>query len=270
MAQTDPSTSRAPRTAADGELTGTGALVTGGTRGLGAAIARHLEAAGARVVVAARSRGDEPVTGTFVAADLATPDGPRDLAAAAVEELGGVDVLVDNAGGQHLSPEGALALTDEDWLADLSTNLLSVVRLDRELVPAMVARGGGVVVHIGSGSARLPQPQSLACSAAEAALTAYSKGLSIEVAPAGVRVNTVLPGVIETSATASHVAAAAERSGQEPDAVRQQMVEGFGVPTGRMGHPDDVAALVVFLASPRATYLTGSQFVVDGGLIPTT
>lgn len=144
------------------ELDGARALVTGGTKGLGAAIARHLAAAGARVVVAARSRGDEPLTGLFVAADLSTPNGPRELAAAVLQLLGGIDILIDNAAAQIRVPDGVLAMTDDDWLNDLSGTLLSAVRLDRELLPAMIEQGSGAIVHIGSNAARLPQPAALA------------------------------------------------------------------------------------------------------------
>src|SRR5215470_765445 len=127
------------RRAAMSELHGRRALVTGGTRGIGAAIARHLNMAGARVVVAARSRGDYDGPGHFIAADVSTADGPRHLAADAAAHLGGIDILIDNAGSQTLVPAGALAMTDADWLADLNACLLSAVRLDREVLPGMIA-----------------------------------------------------------------------------------------------------------------------------------
>ena len=234
------------------ELDGARALVTGGTKGLGAAIARHLAAAGARVVVAARSRGDEPLTGLFVAADLSTPNGPRELAAAALQLLGGIDILIDNAAAQTRVPDGVLAMTDDDWLNDLSGTLLSAVRLDRELLPAMIEQGSGAIVHIGSNAARLPQPAALAYATAKAALTAYSKGLANEVGPRGIRVNVVAPGVIETAGLATRLQVLAEENGTDLDTARRAFSAQFGIPLGRVGHPDEVAEFVTFLASPRA------------------
>jgi NAD(P)-dependent dehydrogenase (short-subunit alcohol dehydrogenase family) len=248
-------------------LIGKRVLVTGGTRGLGAAIAEHFAAAGSSVVVAARTPAAEPA-GTFVAADLAAADGPRLLAETVLDILGGIDVVVDNAGGQHRVPDGVLAMTDDDWTGDLSTNLLSAVRLDRELLPAMVAQGSGVVVHIGSGAARLPQPAALAYAAAKAALAAYSKGLANAMAPHGVRVTMVNPGVIETSGLSNRLAQVAAESGIEIAEARRRQAELFKIPLGEFGTADDVAELVTFLASPRARYLTGTQFVVDGGFFP--
>jgi NAD(P)-dependent dehydrogenase (short-subunit alcohol dehydrogenase family) len=249
-------------------LTGKRVLVTGGTRGLGAAIAEHFVAAGASVVIAARTPVPEPVA-TFVAADLSTEGGARHLATAALDILGGIDVLVDNAGSQRRVPQGVLAMTDDDWASDISTNLLSAVRLDRELLPTMIAQRSGVVVHIGSGAARLPQPAALAYAAAKAALSAYSKGLANAMAPHGIRVTTVNPGVIETSGLNNRLTQVAEESGIDITEARRRQAELFKIPLGEFGTADDVAELVTFLASPRARYLTGTQIVVDGGFFPT-
>jgi len=221
-----------------GELEGRRALVTGGTHGIGAAIARHLDRAGARVVVAARSRSDYDGPGHFIAADVSTADGPRQLAAEATAHLGGIDILIDNAASQTLVPDGALAMTDADWLADLSACLLSAVRLDREVLPGMIASGGGAIVHIGSNAARLPRPAALAYAAAKAALATYSKGL-------------------------------ANQAGTDLDTARQDFISSFNIPLGRAGAADDVAALVTFLVSPAASYLTGTNHIIDGGLLPT-
>jgi NAD(P)-dependent dehydrogenase (short-subunit alcohol dehydrogenase family) len=248
-------------------LAGKRVLVTGGTRGLGAAIAEHFAAAGSSVVVAARTPVPEPV-GTFVLADLSTEGGARRLATAVLDILGGIDVVVDNAGGQRRVPEGVLAMTDDDWTGDISTNLLSAVRLDRELLPHMIAQRSGVVVHIGSGAARLPQPAALAYAAAKAALNTYSKGLANAMAPHGIRVTTVNPGVIETSGLSNRLAQLAAESGIDITEARRRQAELFKIPLGEFGTADDVAELVTFLASPRARYLTGTQFVVDGGFFP--
>src|ERR1700677_3098173 len=151
-------------------LPGRRALVTGGTRGIGAATARVLADAGARVVISARS---EPETGdgrlTFVAADLTTAAGAADLATRTLEILGGLDILVSNAGGQTFRPAGVFAFDDADWEADLAINLMAAVRLDRLLVPAMIEARAGAVVHVSSGAARLPRPASLPYTASKAA-----------------------------------------------------------------------------------------------------
>lgn len=178
-------------------LPGHRALVTGGTRGIGAATARVLADAGAHVVISARTTSrSEDSRLTFVPADLTTAAGAAALAGQALEILGGIDILVSNAGAQTFRPEGVLAFDDADWEADLAINLMAAVRLDRALAPATIEAGSGAIVHISSGTARLPRPTSLPYTAAKAALSAYSKGLAIEIGRHGVRVNCVLPGFI--------------------------------------------------------------------------
>jgi NAD(P)-dependent dehydrogenase (short-subunit alcohol dehydrogenase family) len=272
-------------------LNGARVLVTGGTRGIGAATVRHLAAAGAEVVAAARTLPDPgwpapdpapPAPGPasadpvgaglvrFVAGDVATADGVAALAERALDLLGGIDILVSNAGGQTHRPEGVLHFTDEDWQRDLDTNLLSAVRLDRALLPAMIAQGsGGSIVHVGSNAARMPRPASLPYTAAKAALTAYSKGLAREAGPHGIRVNVVLPGLIRTEALDTRMASVARQAGSTPESVLESTVAALGIPLGRAGTAADVAQLIAFLVSPAAAYLTGSQFTVDGGALPT-
>jgi NAD(P)-dependent dehydrogenase (short-subunit alcohol dehydrogenase family) len=273
-------------------LSGARVLVTGGTRGIGAATVRCLAAAGARVVAAARtvpastenagaasaeteSEGAEPAwpddgSCLFVAADVATADGVAVLAARALDLLGGIDILVSNAGSQTHRPEGILGFSDEDWQRDLDTNLLSAVRLDRALLPAMIAQGsGGSIVHVGSNAARMPRPASLPYTAAKAALTAYSKGLAIQAGPHGIRVNMVLPGLIRTEALDARMASAADQAGSTPEAMLEGTIAALGIPLERAGTADEVARLITFLVSPDAAYLTGSQFTVDGGVLPT-
>lgn len=267
---TDP-TPLDPRAALD--LTGQRAVVTGGTRGIGAGVAQVLAAAGADVIVSGRTPVEDPPAGRFVRADLSTPNGPADLARVVLKLLGGVDVLVDNVGGHTSAHHDIMAMTDEDWFGDLSSNLMSAVRLDRELVPHMIARGSGVVVHISSGAARLPQPGGSSYAAAKAAVNVYSKALATEVGPHGVRVNAILPGVIESdalNAALRQMAATAGTAGEATiEQARRTFVERYSIPAGRIGTIADIGYMVAFLASPAGRYVTGTQLTVDGGLMPT-
>ena len=205
-----------------------------------------------------------------MAADVATADGVAALAEQALDLLGGIDILVSNAGGQTHRPGGVLHFSDDDWQRDLDTKLLSAVRLDRALLPAMIAQGsGGSIVHVGSNAARMPRPASLPYTAAKAALTAYSKGFAREAGPHGIRVNVVLPGLIRTEALDTRMASLAGQAGSTPDSVLESTVAALGIPLERAGTADDVAQLIAFLVSPAAAYLTGSQFTVDGGALPT-
>ena len=246
-------------------------LVVGGTRGIGAATARRLVTAGADVVVAARSAPAElPPGQRFVAADIGDPADVVALAGRTLDLLGGIDVLVSNAGGQTHRPDGILAFTDDDWRHDLDLNLLSAARLDRALVPTMIEQGtGGAIVHVGSLAANLPRPPSIAYTAAKAALTAYSKGLATEVGRHAIRVNVVLPGLIHTDALDTRLATTARTTGTDPATLLGRTVSDLAIPLDRAGDPDEVAALITFLVSPAASYLSGARFTVDGGSFPT-
>jgi NAD(P)-dependent dehydrogenase (short-subunit alcohol dehydrogenase family) len=205
-----------------------------------------------------------------VAADVATASGVAALAGQVLGLLGGIDVIVSNAGGQTYRPGGVLSFSDQDWQHDLDLNLLSAVRLDRALLPAMIAQGrGGAIVHVGSNAARIPRPASLPYTAAKAALTAYSKGLAREAGRHGIRVNVVLPGLIRTEALDTRLASLAQEAGTRPEAVLDRTVAAMEIPLARAGTADEAAQLITFLASPAAAYLTGSQFTVDGGALPT-
>ncbi|MEZ4281635.1 MAG: SDR family oxidoreductase [Myxococcota bacterium] len=246
-------------------------VVTGGTRGAGRAAVARFRAAGARVLTAARSAREVPDGVELVQADLATADGTRAVADSVMERLGGVDVLVHVLGGSSSPGGGALALTDSHWQAEIELNLMAAVRLDRALLPHMIERGSGSIVHVSSIQRRLPLYDSTtAYAAAKAALTAYSKALSKELGPKGIRVNVVSPGWIYTEAADEMVHRIAGSSGGTLDEARQGILDALGgIPIGRPAMPEEVAELIAFLASDRASAIHGAEYVIDGGTIPT-
>ena len=248
------------------------ALVTGGTRGIGAAIVRALVRDGVRVATTARGplpAGETPVL--FVQADVATPIGAAEVFERVTDAFGGVDILVHNVGGSSAPAGGVSVLSDEDWQRALDANLLTAVRLDRAFIPGMLERRSGTIVHISSIQRRMPLFEAtLAYAAAKAALTTYSKGLANEVGPGGVRVNAVAPGFTETTAASRLIARIGEREGIDEGAARQRLVDSLGgIPLGRPSRPEEVAELVAFLVSDRAASIHGSEYVVDGGSLPT-
>lgn len=253
------------------EFAGKRALVTGGTKGIGEAIVNRLAAGGAIVATTARSPSTETkASALFVQADLGSRTGVDAVVRAVKERLGGVDILVNNVGGSSAPSGGVLALSDDDWQTTLEANLMAAVRLDRAFLPGMLAQKSGVLIHISSIQRRLPLFEAtLAYAAAKAALTTYSKGLSKEVGPKGVRVNSVAPGYIETTAAAGLVARLAEKAGTSEEAARQGLMDSLGgIPIGRPGRPEEVAELVAFLVSDRAASIHGSEYVIDGGTVP--
>lgn len=252
-------------------LEGKRTLITSGTRGAGAATVALFRELGARVLTAARSRPDTQDKEMFVSADLTTAEGCATLAAAVRERLGGVDIIVHMLGGSSAPAGGFASLSDAVWNTELDLNLMPAIRLDRELVPAMLAQGRGVVIHVTSIQRELPLPEATtAYAAAKAALSTYSKSLSKEVSPKGVRVVRVSPGWIETEAAVRLAERLAREAGTDYEGGKRIIMDSLGgIPIGRPSKPEDVANLVAFLASDRAGTITGTEYVIDGGTVPT-
>lgn len=248
-------------------LNGMKALVTGGSKGIGLAIARTLVAEGAEVVVGARSAPD--VAGvTAVAVDLATPTGAAELVSSAVDRLGGIDLLVNNVALSE--PAASVAdFTDDQWHRIFDLTFFAAVRTVRAALPAMRGRAGASIVNISSLNARLPAGMIAPYSAAKAALTNLGTALSEELAPA-IRVNTVSPGPVRTplwTAAGGFAEMFADQLGTTVDNVMDHVLpETMAIRAGRVGEPEEIAALVAFLASPRAAYITGADYVIDGGM----
>lgn len=257
----------------DLELKGRRALVTGGTKGVGAAVVAVLHAAGAKILTTARSAPDSAVTAgvLFVAADVSTAEGCAAVAQAVASQLRGVDIIVNVVGGSSAPGGGFKALDDDEWFKALNQNLMSSVRIDRALLPLMIEQGSGVIVHVSSIQRQLPLPESTtAYAAAKAALTTYSKSLSKEVAPKGIRVVRVAPGWIETDASVRLAQRLAEQSGTDYEGGKQIVMQSLGgIPLGRPAKPTEVADLIAFLVSARAASITGVEYVIDGGTVPT-
>lgn len=254
----------------DLELAGRRALITAGTKGVGAATVALFRELGARTLTTARARPEHLPEELFVAADLTTAAGCDAVVEAVEERLGGVDVVVHVLGGSSAPAGGFAALDDDAWLNEFRLNLFPAVRLDRVLLPGMLERGSGVIVHVTSIQNRLPLPESTtAYAAAKAALSTYSKSLSKEAAPRGVRVVRVSPGWVETEASVALVERLAEQAGVDLEGGRQMVMNSLGgIPLGRPAQPAEVANLIAFLASPRAAAVTGTEYVIDGGTVP--
>ncbi len=260
----------------DLHLSGKVAVVTGASKGIGLAVAGALAGEGVSVVAGAREMTRElsqlaeasPVRPVMV--DLSTPDGPGRLVAEAVSTHGGLDVLVNNVGAARPRTGGFLSVTDEDWLSTMTIDFFAAVRATRAALPHLLDRGTGTIVSVCSINAFLPDPLVIDYCAAKAALANFSKALSKEVGPKGVRVNTVSPGPVSTAlwlGAGGVAATVAEATGREPDAVAEQAAT--EMVTGRFTRPDEVADLVLILASGRAGNVTGTDLVIDGGMVST-
>ena len=258
------------------DLAGRVALVTGASKGIGRAIALELAEAGADLVINARgSAALDAVAAEIrargrdveaVPADVATEAGVRLVVERAVARFGRVDVLVNNAGKG--SPKRLLDLTEEDWHASFELNFMAAVRLSLACVPLMRTHGGGRIVNISSRVGRQPDPYFAPYAAAKAALINFTKSLANAFSKDGVLANCVVPGLVRTEAVEEAAQKSAEATGKTVEEVFAETLRARPIPAGRMGEPADVAGLVVFLASPRASWITGATFGVDGGILP--
>jgi NAD(P)-dependent dehydrogenase (short-subunit alcohol dehydrogenase family) len=253
-----------------GELQGKRALVTGASRGIGRAVADRLRADGAEVISVARTIMGTGDAEMFVAADVTTAEGCNTVVDGVCRRWGGVDIIVHAVGGSSAPAGGFAVLSDNEWMKEINLNLFATVRIDRALVPFMVAQGSGVVVHVTSIQAQSPVPDAtLGYAAAKAALSNYSKGLAKEVSPKGVRVVRVSPGWTETEAAVALVERLAQEGGSGYETARQELMKGIGgIPIGRPNKPSEVADLIAFLVSPRAATITGAEVRIDGGSVP--
>jgi NAD(P)-dependent dehydrogenase (short-subunit alcohol dehydrogenase family) len=260
-------------------LEGRVAVVSGASKGIGLAIVRTLLGEGARVVATSRRPSPEldELAGDLlhVPADLMDPGAPAEVVARAVERFGGLDVLVNNAGGPppgvRLPHDGFLGRSDADWRAMFEFNLLTAVRASRAAIPLLLERGGGTIVNVTSAVARQPQLFNLDYAAAKAALSNLTKALSEEFGPRGVRVNAVSPGPVLTPWWTDPGGVAdvfAAQAGTDRDSALATLApEMMQLTTGRLVAPQEIADAVALLASPRSASTTGAEFVVDGGLL---
>jgi NAD(P)-dependent dehydrogenase (short-subunit alcohol dehydrogenase family) len=257
-------------------LKGRVAIVTGASKGIGLAVTHALAEEGARVVAGARTV--EAVVGltgvSAVEVDLATPEGPGELVRRALDEHGRVDVLVNNVGAVRLRLDGFLGTSDEEFAWALNLNFFSALRAIRAAIPVMVDQGAGAIVNVASVNAFFqPDAGTIDYGAAKAALLNLSKSLAQEFGASGIHVNCVSPGPVATAlwlgdhGVAATVAAA---SGTDVETARANVVASIGgFATGRFTTPEEVATLVVLLASERTANVTGANYVIDGGLIKT-
>lgn len=252
------------------------ALVTGASRGIGLATARALAAEGVRVVGAARTITPEleAVASLSIAVDLSKPEGARRVVDTVLTETGGFDILVNNVGAgdaDQLKLGGFLDADDAQWRNLLDLNLFSAVWTSRAALPSLIERHGAII-NVSSINARVPSTGPVGYSEAKAALTAFSKRLAEEFGPQGVRVNTVSPGPVGTGLWRDpdgFGGKVAEIFGATHADFLAALPTTFGVTSGRLVEPEEVAALITLLASPATTSILGADLVIDGGTVKT-
>jgi NAD(P)-dependent dehydrogenase (short-subunit alcohol dehydrogenase family) len=241
------------------EFAGRRALVTGGSRGIGAAVASLLLDGGAQAVTTARSKTeDTPSASTFISADIRTPDGARHLVDQALQTLGGLDILINNAGAARVYP-GATAIPEQAWQDSLDINFLSAVWVTNAAAEALRASGNGTIVNILTTAAFTAEPIALHYATAKAALLTYNKGMAKEFAADGVRVNAITPGAVVTPGGTEVLQSIADAVGAPLEALTAT------IPLGRRGEGRDIAEMATFLSSNRAQWTTGANFMVTGG-----
>ena len=254
------------------EFEGKRFLVTGGTKGIGAAIVKQLSSNGAQIITTSRQQPSEVLKACkYIQADVGTSDGCNLLMKAILDEWQGIDGIVHVVGGSSASAGGFAVLNDEEWYKAFNQNLMPAVRLDKALLPLMIKQGKGVIIHISSIQRSLPLYEStIAYAAAKAALSNYSKSLSKEVGPKNIRVNSVAPGWVQTEASVDMVERLAKSQNSDFDTARDTLMQSLGgIPFGRPTFPSEVAELVAFLLSDKAASIHGSEYIIDGGTIPT-
>lgn len=259
----------------DLELNDRVCVVTGASKGIGLAITRALVAEGAVVVAGARTidsiQGIEGVTP--VAVDLGSPDGPAQLVKRAVSDHGRIDVLVNNVGGVRLRLKGFLGTSDQDFEWAMNINFFAALRATRAAVTNMMGRGGAIVNVASVNAFFQPDTGTIDYGAAKAALVNLTKALSQELGPHGIRINDVSPGPVSTDLWLGKDGVAqtvAKATGVDPETAKKNVLASIGgLATGRMTTPEEIATLVVMLASPKTANVTGSNYVIDGGLIKT-
>ena len=253
------------------------AVVTAASKGIGLAVTRALAAEGACVVAGARTTDSlsELPRVTGVALDLAAADAPAHLVQRALDDHGRIDVLVNNMGALKVRLDGFLGTSDDEFEWATRMNFFVAVRAIRAALVPMVARGSGAIVNVASVNAFYqPDATVIDYGAAKAALVNLTKALAQEFGPRGIHVNAVSPGPVSTDLWLGEQGVAetvAHATGVDADTARKTIVAGMGgFATGRFSTPDEVATLVVFLASERTANVTGANYVIDGGLIKTT